>query len=96
MDKLVILCVEDEPEVRDAIVRDLAPFRPICRIEATEEVEEAREVVSECIASGDEIALALVDHLLPGTHGVDFLIELNSGEATASTRKVLVTKILKE
>ena len=44
--KLVILVVEDEPEVRDAVVGDLAPFAQVARIEPSEDVEDAWEVVA--------------------------------------------------
>jgi two-component system phosphate regulon response regulator PhoB len=33
MKRIVIVCVEDEAEVRDAVLRDLTPFKPIFRIE---------------------------------------------------------------
>ena len=41
MDKVVILCVEDESEVKDAVVRDLEVFASVFRIEAAEDVAEA-------------------------------------------------------
>lgn len=91
MNRLVILIVEDEPEVRDALARDLESYASVCRIEAVEEVPEAREVVQAILRDGDRLALALCDHLLPGTRGVDFLVELNRNPQTAPVRKVLVT-----
>ena len=53
--KLVILVVEDEPEVRDAVVGDLAPFAQVARIEPAD-VEDAWEVVAEAEADGDALA----------------------------------------
>lgn len=91
MNQVVILCVEDEPEVRDALVRDLAPFSEALRIEAAEDVEDARGVVAECGRDGDRLGLVLCDHVLPGAAGVDFLVELNAAPETAPARKVLVT-----
>ena len=89
--KLVILVVEDEPEVRDAVVGDLAPFAQVARIEPAEDVEDAWEVVAEAEADGDALALVLADHRLPGRSGVDMLVEMSSDERTAAARKVLVT-----
>ncbi|VEG28678.1 response regulator [Actinomyces howellii] len=89
--KLVILVVEDEPEVRDAVVGDLAPFSGVVRVEPAEDVEDAWEVVSEVVADGDVIALVLADHRLPGRSGVDMLVEMREEESTAAARKVLVT-----
>lgn len=89
--KLTILVVEDEPEVRDAVVADLAPFAAQVRIEPAEDVEDALEVVGEVEADGDLIALVLADHRLPGRTGVDMLVEMRGDERTAAARKVLVT-----
>lgn len=89
--KLTILVVEDEPEVRDAVVADLASFSPVVRVEPAEDVEDALEVVSEVDDDGDVVALVLADHRLPGRTGVDMLVQMRSDERTASARKVLVT-----
>ena len=87
--KLVILVVEDEPEVRDAVVGDLAPFDGVVRIEPAEDVEDAWEVVDEADADGDLVALVLADHRLPGRSGVDMLVAMTDDERTAAARKVL-------
>jgi response regulator RpfG family c-di-GMP phosphodiesterase len=91
MKKIVILCVEDEPEVRDAILRDLAPFKPLMRVETADDVEDARAVLRECEDDGDTIGLILCDHMMPGVRGVDFLVELKQKPEYESARKVLVT-----
>lgn len=91
MSRIVILCVEDEAEVRDAILRDLSPFKPLIRVEAAEDVEDARAVLRECEQDGDSVGLILCDHLLPGMRGVSFLIELQKDPRYAPTRKVLIT-----
>ena len=86
-----ILIVEDEPEVRDALIRDVAPFEGQFVIEAAEDVDDAHAALASLEAAEQSVALVLCDHLLPGVHGVDFLIELNGDPKTASARKVLVT-----
>jgi len=91
MNRIVILCVEDEAEVRAAVLRDLTPFKPLMRIEAAEDVADARLVLQECDKEQDEVGLILCDHLLPGTRGVDFLVELQKDPRYAPTRKVLIT-----
>ncbi len=91
MSELVILIVEDESEVRDALLRDLEPFADDFRFEATEDAEDAREIVQECDKLGDTIALALCDHILPGQNGIEFLIDLEADARHADFRKVLVT-----
>ena len=91
MRELAILVVEDEPEVREALLRDLRVFEEDFLIEAAEDVDDARDVLAQLEDSGAATALILCDHLLPGERGVDFLIELNQEAATSPIRKVLVT-----
>ena len=88
---IVILVVEDEAAVRDAVVRDLEPFEGAFGIEVADDAEDARTVLDEIGGTSDTIGLVLCDHLLPGQRGTDFLIELHADEATRSIRKVLIT-----
>lgn len=89
--KLAILVVEDEPPVRTALARDLAPFAAGARIELAEDVDDAWVVVGEVEASGDQLALILSDHRLPGTSGVDFLVSTMTDPRTQRAKRVLVT-----
>ena len=94
MSDLLLLCVEDEPEVREALMRDLTPLRDVIQIEEAEDVEDARTVLEESRAAGTRLALILCDHLLPGTSGVDFLVALNEDpETAAEARKYLAAKV---
>ncbi|MDO5501833.1 MAG: response regulator [Actinomycetia bacterium] len=89
--RLAILVIEDEPEVREAIERDLEGFADTVRIEPAEDIPDAREVLAEIAADDDVLALVLADHRLPGESGVDFLVELAGDEEYALVRTVLVT-----
>lgn len=89
--ELGVLVIEDEPEVRDAIVRDLAPLSSVLRIESADDVPDARDALAEFAVDGVVTALVLADHRLPGTTGVDFLVELDHAAATRAVRKVLIT-----
>lgn len=89
--KLAILVLEDEPDVRAALERDLEPLARTVRIEPAQDVADAREVVTQIEAEGDVLALVLADHRLPGTTGVDFLCELAADPDTAYIATVLVT-----
>jgi two-component system chemotaxis response regulator CheY len=91
MNRIAILIIEDEPEVREAIARDLESFTGHFQIELTEDVADARTVMAELTAAGDRVGLALCDHLLPGERGVDYLVELNEDPVTRPIRKVLIT-----
>ncbi|MBF0940400.1 MAG: response regulator, partial [Schaalia georgiae] len=63
---LTILSLEDEADVRAAIERDLDQFWDTIRLEAADNVEDAWAVVEEIDEDGDELALVLSDHRLPG------------------------------
>ncbi|HSL57283.1 MAG TPA: response regulator [Acidimicrobiales bacterium] len=91
MNELTIVCVDDEPEVLEAIRRDLEPFAAWCRIETADDAADARSAIAEVVDDGDLLALVLADHRLPGETGVDLLVELAHDPATASARRVLVT-----
>ena len=91
MSKIAILSLEDEPEVRQAITRDLESFAGTFRIEGAEDVEDARELIASVTADRDVVGLILCDHRLPGTTGVDFLTQLQADPETRAIRKVLVT-----
>lgn len=89
--RLTVLILEDEPAVRHAIERDLSALADVVRLEAAEDVRDAWQVVDEVAADGDRIALVLADHRLPGTSGVDFLVQMQDDPRTVAARTVLVT-----
>lgn len=91
MNKYTILCIDDEREILDTVLSDLEPFEVSFDIEAAESVDEAKEIFEELKSEGREIALILCDHIMPGTLGVDFLVELNNSEDTNRIQKVLLT-----
>lgn len=88
---LLILCVEDEPTVLDAVIRDLAPFEEHFRLEAASSAAEARTLLDSLLDEDHRLALALCDHLMPGLSGTDFLIQLNQADSTRPARKLLLT-----
>lgn len=89
--ELIILVVEDEPEVLDAIVRDIELFEPPFRIEATQSAEEAQEVLDEIKEQENRVALILCDHVLTGESGVDFMTDLPDAAPAKGVRKILIT-----
>ncbi len=93
MGDLVILVVEDEPEVRAAIVRDLEPLTAngAIRVDAAESVDDAEDALREAREADDQVGLLLADHRLPGRTGVDLLVTLHDDPASRPIRKVLIT-----
>lgn len=91
MADLVILWIEDEPDVRSALVRDLEPLTEIARIEETDSAEDARTALEEIERANEQVALILADHRLPGDSGVDLLVELTERPVAANAKRALVT-----
>ena len=91
MSDIYIICVEDETQVLDVIVRDLAPLEEVFPIEVAVSADEARELIRELKDQGHKIGLAVCDHVMPGDSGVDLLIEMQQDGYTKATRKVLLT-----
>ena len=86
-----LFVVEDEPEVLDAIVRDIEEFEEHFPIEIADTAEEARDLIQTVLDDGNLIGLILCDHVLPGQNGVELLVEMQNEPATERTRKVLIT-----
>jgi thioredoxin reductase (NADPH) len=76
MAKPVIMAIDDEPHVLNAIARDLqAHYQTDYRIVKARSGDEALEAVSELKRRNDAIALFLVDQRMPSMSGVEFLAE---------------------
>ncbi|NLS11372.1 response regulator [Vibrio sp. SM6] len=91
MNKLLILCVDDEREVLDSVLQDLSIFEDDFIIEGSESVTEAKHVIAEYHAQSVPLALILCDHIMPEQTGISFLIELSDDPRAATCRKILLT-----
>lgn len=91
MKKIYILCVDDEPEVLDAVERNIAEIEDTFPIITAESADDARKVIEQIQSEGNDLGLILCDHIMPGDNGVDLLIEVGKQPEFEKTRKVLVT-----
>ncbi len=91
MTKYLILCVDDEREVLDSVLQDLATFEEHFIVEGAESVTEARQVIEDMAEEGIKLGLILCDHIMPEQTGISFLIELSQDIETRDARKVLLT-----
>lgn len=89
--ELAIICIEDESEVLESILRDLEIFEDYFKIEAAQSVNEARGLVQLMLAAGVAPALFICDHLMPGETGVDYMVQLSKDKATAKASRMLLT-----
>jgi len=91
MTNIFIICVEDEHQVLDVLVKDLEALEELFPIEIASSADEARQLIEEIKELNGKIGLVLCDHIMPGDNGVDLLIEMKTNEFTSNARKVLIT-----
>ena len=91
MQTINIICIDDQLEVLDSVVRDLKYFEDFFSIEECTSVDEALELIEELDAKGQHIALVISDHIMPKKHGVEFLGQLAKDHRFLATKKILLT-----
>ncbi|MBA2277686.1 MAG: response regulator, partial [Chloroflexia bacterium] len=75
-DKPVILTVDDDREVLQAIARDVRQgFGEHFRVIRAESGDRALEVLRQLRLADASVALLLVDQRMPGLSGIEFLVE---------------------
>src|SRR6476659_5108827 len=90
MNKPVLLTVDDDPEVLNAIERDLRHhFRADYRVVKAASGPQALETVRQLLERGAQIALFLVDERMPHMSGTQFLLE--AIKLYPEARRVLLT-----
>ncbi|MBP3302260.1 MAG: response regulator [Opitutales bacterium] len=91
MEKITILCVDDQAEVLDSVVRDLRPLQAFFRVEEAGSADEAKKILDEICRNGDYIGLVISDHVMPGETGVELLGAIFRDDRFADTKKILLT-----
>ena len=90
MSKPVILTVDDEPDVLNAIERDLyGHFRTSYRIVKVGSGAQALKVVEELKQRGSDVALFMADERMPSMTGIEFLRD--AMQLYPDAKKVLLT-----
>lgn len=91
MEKIYIVCVDDQREVLSALMEDLSQFESKLQLEECESASEALEVIEEIDQNGDFLGILISDHVMPGTTGVELLSTVKNDGRFPFTKKVLLT-----
>ena len=91
MDKLYIICIDDQRDVLASVARDLRPFSDWTVLEECESADEALGVLNDLEAHEKPLALIVCDHIMPGTLGVDFLAKVEQSGNFKHVKKILMT-----
>lgn len=91
MNELFIICIDDQPEVLNALENDLSAFESHLRVEICDSGEEALRLAGEIDDDGDYLALVISDQVMPGMTGVEVLQALEQDGRFPHTRKILLT-----
>ena len=91
MSKHNIVCIDDQRDVLAAVKRDLEKVAENFEIVECESAKEAEEVLEELYSEGEEVALIICDHIMPGENGIDFLARLNFEARYQKTKKIVLT-----
>ena len=91
MEKINIICIDDQQEVLDSVMRDLRPLTPLIRLEEASGVEDCLSLIEQIDADGDLVGLVISDQVMPGASGTDLLAKVAADKRFAKTRKVLLT-----
>jgi len=86
MSNSVILCIDDESIVLEALTEQLQQRLGDCYdIETAESGEEALEVLEELLNEQIEVPIAIVDYLMPGMKGDEVMRQLHMKSPTTLT-----------
>ena len=91
MEKINIICVDDQQEVLDSVMRDLRVLSPLVRLEEASGVADCLRLLDQIDEDGDYVALVISDQVMPGESGTDLLAKVAADRRFSRTRKVLLT-----
>ncbi|MDZ7722751.1 MAG: response regulator [candidate division KSB1 bacterium] len=91
MERLNIVCIDDQENVLYTLQRDLTLFQSDLNLSFCGSASEACQVLEELESAGRYIAIVICDHIMPDQNGIDFLIELKEDERFSKIKTILLT-----
>ena len=90
MDKLSILCIDDEDIVVQSLENELSKqFGNQYDLEFAIDTEDALEIIQDIQNEGGELAVVVSDYIMPKMRGDDFLIRVH--QKVPKTKKIMLT-----
>ena len=90
METINIICVDDQQEVLDSVMRDLRPLTSHVRLEEASSVADCMQLIDQIDDDGDHVAIVISDQVMPGETGTELLGKVASARRFTKTRKVLL------
>ena len=91
METINIICVDDQQEVLDSVMRDLRPLTTHIRLEEASSVADCMQLIEQIDEDGDHVAIVISDQVMPGETGTELLGKVAADRRFGKTRKVLLT-----
>ena len=91
MEKINIICVDDDREILEAVNRDLSFFSEMFTIEECQSAEQCEQLLETFDAQQEYVALIISGHFLPIKSGVALLTEVATDSRFIGTKKILLT-----
>ncbi|MCF3651492.1 response regulator [Synoicihabitans lomoniglobus] len=91
MNQIYIMCIDDEPDVLEAVERDLSTLEHLFPLETASSAAEARTVLQRIADAGDEVGAVFCDHVMPAETGVELMRWISQQEPWKLTKKALLT-----
>ena len=72
METINIICVDDQSDVLDAVIRDLRSLEQFYRVEGAESAEDCLSLMDEMDERGESVGLVISDHVMPEEMGLNY------------------------
>lgn len=91
MDKIIVICIDDQRDVLAAVQKDLGDYESVIEVLDCESAAEAEELLEDLFAREKPVGLIICDHIMPVENGIDFLARLQKDTRFKTISTILLT-----